>query len=102
MAEVSGRWVRQMQRATSEFRNRVIDDIKQLVTDTAELIYSHAVLNAPTAAIDGGNLKNSIEIDYQEGGLRAVISVGAIMPYMWTVQGFTQRKAAAGKRRGLL
>ena len=49
MAEVSGRWVRQMQRATSEFRNRVIDDIKQLVTDTAELIYSHAVLNAPTA-----------------------------------------------------
>ncbi|ASF54196.1 HK97 gp10 family phage protein [Bacillus velezensis] len=77
MAEVSGRWVRQMQRATSEFGNRVIDDIKQLVTDTAELIYSHAVLNAPTAAIDGGNLKNSIEIDYQEGGLRAVISVGA-------------------------
>ncbi|MBU8787138.1 MULTISPECIES: HK97-gp10 family putative phage morphogenesis protein [Bacillus] len=77
MAEVSGRWVRQMRRATDEFRNRVIDDVKQIVTDTAELIYSHAVLNAPTAMIDGGNLKNSIEIDYKDGGLTAVISVGA-------------------------
>nr|WP_250620406.1 HK97 gp10 family phage protein [Bacillus subtilis] len=77
MARVSGRWVRQMRRATEEFRNNVIEEAKRIVTDTAELIYSNAVLNAPTAMIDGGNLKNSIEIDYRDGGLTAVISVGA-------------------------
>ncbi|MDA7028457.1 HK97 gp10 family phage protein [Bacillus sp. CLL-7-23] len=77
MAEVSGRWVRQMRRATNELSNHVIEEAKRLVTETAELIYSYAVLNAPTAMIDGGNLKNSIEIDYKDGGLKAVISVGA-------------------------
>lgn len=77
MARVSGRWVRQMRRATEEFRNNVIEEAKRIVTDTAELIYSNAVLNAPTSMIDGGNLKNSIEVDYRYGGLTAVISVGA-------------------------
>ncbi|MCZ4248198.1 HK97 gp10 family phage protein [Bacillus amyloliquefaciens] len=77
MAEVSGRWVRQMQRATSEFRNRVIDDIKQLVTDSGRADLQPCCSECSDRRNRRGNLKNSIEIDYQEGGLRAVISVGA-------------------------
>ncbi|MGG0690707.1 bacteriophage HK97-gp10 putative tail-component [Bacillus altitudinis] len=77
MAEVSGKWAKQMAKTVEKFERKVIDRAKQIVTETAELIYSHAVINAPTAMIDGGNLKNSIEVEYRDEGLKAIITVGA-------------------------
>lgn len=77
MAEVSGKWAKQMAKTVEKFERKVIDRAKQIVTETAELIYSYAVINAPTAMIDGGNLKNSIEVEYRDEGLKAIITVGA-------------------------
>ncbi|MCY7585514.1 HK97 gp10 family phage protein [Bacillus safensis] len=77
MAEVSGKWAKQMAKTVEKFERKVIDRAKQVVTETAELIYSHAVINAPTSMIDGGNLKNSIEVEYRDEGLKAIITVGA-------------------------
>lgn len=77
MAEVSGKWAKQMAKTVEKFERKVIDRAKQIVTETAELIYNHAVINAPTAMIDGGNLKNSIEVEYRDEGLKAIITVGA-------------------------
>ncbi|MDA1478363.1 HK97-gp10 family putative phage morphogenesis protein [Bacillus changyiensis] len=64
----------QFDRAVRTFSDRVIDRVKQIVTETAEIIYGQAVALAP---VDEGNLKNSIEINYYDGGLKAKITVGA-------------------------
>lgn len=77
MAEISGKWAKQMAKTVEKFERKVIDRAKRIVTETAELIYSHAVINAPTAMVDGGNLKNSIEVEYRDEGLKAIITVGA-------------------------
>lgn len=68
------RITRQMTRAVNSFSDRVHDQVKRIIAETAEIIAGQAVAAAP---VDDGNLKNSIEVNYSHGGFKAKITVGA-------------------------
>ncbi|PAD58257.1 hypothetical protein CHH92_20910 [Bacillus sonorensis] len=70
----TGRNIRRFNRAVDSFRDRVIRRVKRIIAETAEIIYGQAVALAP---VEDGNLKNSIEVNYYDGGLKAKITVGA-------------------------
>ncbi|KAA6450952.1 HK97-gp10 family putative phage morphogenesis protein [Bacillus swezeyi] len=70
----TGRNIRQFNRAINSFSDRIHDRVKQIIAETAEIIYGQAVVLAP---VDDGNLKNSIEVNYSDGGFKAKITVGA-------------------------
>lgn len=63
--------------AVDEFEKQYINDIKKIIATTAELMVSQMKALAPVSEIDGGNLRNSIDVAYYNGGLNAVINVGA-------------------------
>ncbi|MCY8035638.1 HK97 gp10 family phage protein [Bacillus sonorensis] len=70
----TGRNIRRFNRAVDSFRDQVIRRVKRIIAETAEIIYGQAVALAP---VEDGNLKNSIEVNYYDGGLKAKITVGA-------------------------
>ncbi|MGG3662098.1 HK97-gp10 family putative phage morphogenesis protein [Bacillus gobiensis] len=74
---ITGYGDRGFERVISRFERHVIREIKRIVAETAEIIASQARALAPVAEIDGGNLRNSIEVKYLNGGLTAVITVTA-------------------------
>lgn len=57
-----------------EYERRVIKQIKRIIKETTELIVSQAKALAP---VDLGNLRDSIDARYSQGGLRATVTVGA-------------------------
>ena len=63
-----------LQRAIERWGNSVLDDAKRAVIDTAILIQSQARALAP---VDTGYLRQSIEVEVLDGGLKAVVTVGA-------------------------
>ncbi len=63
-----------LQRAIKRWGDGVIDDAKRAVIDTANLIQAQARALAP---VDSGYLRQSIEVEVLEGGLKAVVTVGA-------------------------
>jgi HK97 gp10 family phage protein len=65
------------ERAIDDFEKHVINEVKRVIAETAEMIAAQAKALAPVAEIDGGNLKNSIEVRYYNRGLSAEIIVGA-------------------------
>ncbi|MGG3624396.1 HK97-gp10 family putative phage morphogenesis protein [Bacillus gobiensis] len=65
------------ERAISRFERHVINEVKRIVAETAEIMVSQMRALAPVAEIDGGNLRNSIDVKYLNGGLTAVITVTA-------------------------
>jgi HK97 gp10 family phage protein len=65
------------EKAVSRFERNTIREVKRIVAETAEMMASQMKSLAPVSTIDGGNLRQSISVDYEKGGLRAVITVGA-------------------------
>jgi HK97 gp10 family phage protein len=63
--------------AVGRFERRIIREVKRIVAETAEKIAAQAKALAPVAEIDGGNLRNSIEVIYYKGGLTAEVRSGA-------------------------
>jgi hypothetical protein len=61
------------ERAVAVFERRIIREIKRIVAETAEMAASQMKALAP---VDEGALKDSITVDYEKGGLRAIIKVG--------------------------
>lgn len=61
-----------MRRAVQRYGDSVIDEIKRIVLETAQLIQSEAKARA---AVDEGALRDSIEMEIFDGGLRAVVRV---------------------------
>lgn len=60
--------------AVDKFEKHIIKQIKRIVSETAEMIVSQAKALAP---VGDGNLKSSIDVTYAQGGLTAIIKVGA-------------------------
>ncbi|AND39046.1 HK97-gp10 family putative phage morphogenesis protein [Cytobacillus oceanisediminis] len=65
---------RRLSRAVQRFGEGVIDEAKRIVVETAYMIQANARSLAPE---DDGNLKKSIEVQIRDGGLTAVVTVGA-------------------------
>jgi HK97 gp10 family phage protein len=63
--------------AIKQFEKQYINEVKKIVRKTAEMMVSQMIALAPTAEVDGGNLKRSIDASYSGDGLSAVIDVGA-------------------------
>lgn len=63
-----------LQHAIERWGNSVLDDAKRAVIDTANLIQGQARALAP---VDTGYLRQSIEVEVLDGGLKAVVTVGA-------------------------
>lgn len=64
-------------RAVNRFEKHVIREVKRIVSETAEMMAAQMKALAPVSAIDGGNLKRSVDVKYHKKGLTAVITVGA-------------------------
>lgn len=62
--------------AVDKFEKNVIEEIKRIVAETAEMLVSEARAKAPVAP-DGGHLRHSIGVEYFNDGLTAIVSVGA-------------------------
>lgn len=65
------------ERATFRFEAHIKRELIRIVAETAEMAVAQMKALAPVSTIDGGHLKDSIEVKYSKGGLRAVITVGA-------------------------
>ena len=65
------------EKAVSRFERNTIREVKRIVAETAEMMVSQMKALSPVSAIDGGNLRRSINVKYEKGGLRAIITVGA-------------------------
>jgi HK97 gp10 family phage protein len=64
-------------KAVDKFERHMIKELKRIVKETAEMMASQMKALAPVAEVDGGNLKNSIDVTYFNRGLSAMITVGA-------------------------
>ncbi|MFD2704237.1 HK97 gp10 family phage protein [Salibacterium lacus] len=62
------------EKAIERFEQQIIDEVKRIVAETTEIIVSEAKALAP---VDEGNLRRSIEPEYDNDGLSAMITVGA-------------------------
>lgn len=65
---------RKMQWAVAEFGDRILEEVRRIVVETAQIIKSEAVARA---AVDSGSLRDSIEMEIFDGGLKAVVRVTA-------------------------
>jgi HK97 gp10 family phage protein len=61
------------QKAINRFEKHITNKVKRIVAETAEMAASQMKALAP---VDEGALKDSISVDYEKGGLRAIIKVG--------------------------
>lgn len=57
-----------------KFEKYYINAVKRVIKETAEMIVTQAKALAP---VDEGNLRDSIDVRYMDGGLSAYIHVGA-------------------------
>lgn len=60
--------------AVKKFEKHVINQVNKLVKETAEIIVTNAKALAP---VDDSSLKDSIDVTYLNGGLTAMVRVGA-------------------------
>ncbi|PZX07901.1 HK97 gp10 family phage protein [Psychrobacillus insolitus] len=65
---------KQLSAAVLKWGEDVLDDAKRIIADTAYLIVNQAKALAPE---DDGSLKRSIEVNFIDDGLTAVVTVGA-------------------------
>lgn len=65
---------RGLQRAIRRYGDDVLDEIKRIVVETAYIIHSNAQALAP---VDDGNLRDSIEVELLNDGMKAVVRVTA-------------------------
>ena len=62
------------ERRVKNFEAEFLNKIRGIVARTAEMLVSQAKALAP---VDIGNLKRSIDVIYEQDGLRAIVTVGA-------------------------
>lgn len=62
------------ERAVGIFERQVIREIKRIIAETAEMAVSQM---KALVAVDSGNTKSSIDVEYFKGGLSARIIVGS-------------------------
>jgi len=62
------------ERAVNKFEKHLIRQVKRVIAETAEKLVAQAKALAPVA---DGNLKSSIDVTYAQGGLTAIVRVGA-------------------------
>jgi len=74
---ITGRGFPDFERSVSHFRRKKIKEVKRVVAETAEMMANQMKALAPVSEIDGGNLRQSIEVKYFNKGLSARITVGA-------------------------
>ena len=65
------------QKAIDKFETEIIEGMKRVVAETAEMAASQMKALAPVGKIAGGNLRKSIDVFYGHDGLSARIIVGA-------------------------
>lgn len=65
---------RSLRKAVATYGDIVIDEVKDIVVSTAQIIQSTAKSLAP---VDDGNLRDSIEMEIFGDGLMAKVTVGA-------------------------
>jgi HK97 gp10 family phage protein len=70
-----------IERAVNKFERHIIRQVKRIVAETAEMAVSQMKALVP---VGDGNLKRSIDVMYTQGGLTAIITVGA--HYAWYVE----------------
>lgn len=70
-----------VERAVNRFERHIIKQVKRIVAETAEMAVAQMRALVP---VDDGNLKRSIDVIYTQGGLTAIITVGA--HYAWYVE----------------
>lgn len=63
-----------VRKALNRWGDYVIDDVKRIVVETAKIIRDEAKARAP---VDSGYLRDHIEMEILNGGLTAVVHVGA-------------------------
>lgn len=71
---ITGTGFKGFERAIDDFEDKVIDDVKRVVAETAEMMANQMRALAP---VDDGNLRDSIEVKYFNKGLSAKITVGS-------------------------
>jgi len=71
---ITGRGFKGFERAIDDFEDKVIDDVKRVVAETAEMMANQMRALAP---VDDGNLRDSIEVKYFNKGLSARVTVGS-------------------------
>lgn len=64
-------------KSLKRFEDDYIDAVREVVIETAYMLYSDMRAMAPVGMIDGGNLRQSIDMTFKNKGLTAVITVGA-------------------------
>lgn len=65
--------VDELVKAAEEFEEDILNAVRRVIAETATLIQTQAQALAP---FDEGNLKKSIEISFENGGLEAKVVVG--------------------------
>lgn len=65
---------KKLQRAIRKHGDKVTDEIKRIIYETAYVIHSNAQASAP---VDESNLRDSIEVEILQGGMAAVVRVTA-------------------------
>lgn len=65
---------KQLERAFAKFSKDIIREAKKIVAETAYMIKNQAQALAP---VDQGALRESIEVEFRDNGLTAIVSVGA-------------------------
>lgn len=63
-----------MQRAIRRYGDNVIEEVKRIIIETAYIIHSNAQALAP---VDEGNLRDSIEVEILQDGMKAIVRVTA-------------------------
>lgn len=63
-----------LSRAFNEYTDEIEKRVKQIVVETAQLIVAEVKARAP---VDGGELRDSVTLKLNDGGLSAVVHVGA-------------------------
>lgn len=62
------------EKTVDRFEKHIIREVKRIIAETAEKMVSQMKALAP---LGDGNLKSSIDVTYAQGGLTAIIKVGA-------------------------
>jgi HK97 gp10 family phage protein len=65
---------KKLERALDRWSEDILKDVKKAVIDTANMIQAQARALAP---VDSGYLRQSIEVELQNGGLTAIVTVGS-------------------------
>jgi len=67
---------RLLERALKQFGDEVLERVREIVQETAMIIYNNAVARAPVGEFGGGSLRQSITFHSSLDGLTCTVEVG--------------------------